>query len=159
MNITSPTLMARRFAERMVSRGSGRNVFIGSTSGLATTRGTRIYSRTPFALRGYAHDMHQDLYGTGVSIVQTGFVREAGVFADTGLKPPPGAGAAAPERVVDAVLSCIGGDRGEMNVAPLPLRVAAHFSGLAPGLAAGFARRMNADGHGAEFADPQGHLR
>ncbi|MBN9620613.1 MAG: SDR family NAD(P)-dependent oxidoreductase, partial [Actinobacteria bacterium] len=94
VNVLAPALLARRFAPSMVERGHGHIVFVGSLSGKAVTAGTGIYSMTKFALRGLAHGLRQDLHGTGVgvSIVQPGFVRDAGMFADTGLQPPRGAG-------------------------------------------------------------------
>jgi short-subunit dehydrogenase len=161
VNVLSPALMARTFAAEMVARRRGHIVFIGSLSGLAATKGTGIYSMTKFGLRGLAHGLRQDLHGTGVgvSIVQPGFVRDAGMFADTGLKPPPGAGTATPEQVTNAVLTCIERDRAEVNVAPIFLRFAARLGGLAPGLSATLARRLGSDEHAAQFADRQKHKR
>jgi short-subunit dehydrogenase len=157
VNILSPALLARRFAAEMVDRRRGHIVFIGSLSGLAATKGTGIYSMTKFGVRGLAHGLRQDLHGTGVgvSIVQPGFVRDAGMFADTGLKPPPGAGTATPRQVTDAVISAVERDRAEVNVAPRVLRLAARVGGLAPGLSATLARRLGSDKHAAEFADRQ----
>jgi short-subunit dehydrogenase len=157
VNLLAPALMARRMAAEMVRRRSGRIVFIGSLSGKAATVGTGIYSMTKFGLRGLAHGLRQDLHGTGVgvSIVQPGFVRGAGMFADTGLEPPAGAGTVTPERVQAAVVAAIESDRGEINVAPVTLRAAASLGGLAPGLSAAVGRRLGTDKHAAEFADRQ----
>lgn len=161
VNILAPALMARRFAQEMAQRHRGRIVFIGSLSGKAATIGTGIYSMTKFAVRGLAHGLRQDLHGTGVgvSIVQPGFVRDAGMFADTGLTPPPGAGTVTPDQVARAVVSCIERDRAEINVAPPTLRLASHLSGLAPGLAATLGRRLGTEKHAAEFGERQRHLR
>ncbi|MFN2561776.1 MAG: SDR family NAD(P)-dependent oxidoreductase [Jatrophihabitans sp.] len=157
VNVLSPALMARRFAADMVARGHGHIVFIGSLSGLAATPGTGVYSMTKFGLRGFAHGLRQDLHGTGVgvSIVQPGFVRGAGMFADTGLKPPRGAGTVSTDQVVAAVRESIERNRAEINVAPVALRVGSHLSGFAPGLAAKLARRLGTEKHAAEFADRQ----
>jgi short-subunit dehydrogenase len=157
VNVLSPALMARRFAEDMVARGHGHIVFIGSLSGLAATPGTGVYSMTKFGLRGFAHGLRQDLHGTGVgvSIVQPGFIRGAGMFADTGLKPPRGAGTVSTEQVVAAVVACIERNRAEANVAPAALRVGSHLSGFAPGFAAALARRLGTEEHAAQFAERQ----
>jgi short-subunit dehydrogenase len=161
VNVLAPALMARRIAADMVARGRGHVVFIGSISGLATTPGTGIYSMTKFGLRGFAHGLRQDLHGSGVgvSIVQPGFIREAGMFANTGLTPPRGAGTVSPDQVVAAVLSSIERNRAEVNVAPRFLRIGAHLSGLAPGLAAALSRRLGSAEHAAAFADRQKDLR
>jgi short-subunit dehydrogenase len=157
VNVLSPALMARRVAADMVPRRHGHIVFIGSLSGLAATPGTGVYSMTKFGLRGFAHGLRQDLHGTGVgiSIVQPGFIRGAGMFADTGLAPPRGAGTVSTDQVVAAVLACIERDRAEANVAPVALRIGSHLSGFAPGLAAALARRLGTEKHAAEFADRQ----
>jgi short-subunit dehydrogenase len=161
VNVLSPALLARRFAGEMVTRGNGRIVFVGSLSGLAATVGTGIYSMTKFGLRGFAHGLRQDLHGTGVgvSIVQPGFVRDAGMFADTGLAAPPGAGTTTAAKVAAGVVSAVERNRAEVNVAPVTLRAAAHLGGLAPGFAAAVARRLSSAEHAAEFAERQRHLR
>jgi short-subunit dehydrogenase len=124
---------------------------------LAATPGTGVYSMTKFGLRGFAHGLRQDLHGTGVgvSIVQPGFIRGAGMFADTGLETPRGVGTVSTDQVVTAVLRSIERDRAEANVAPAVLRIGAHLSGVAPGFAARLARRLGTEQHAAEFADRQ----
>ena len=64
-----------------------------------------------------------------------GFVRDAGMFADSGAKTPPGVGTATPEQVGAGVLRAIEANRGEVAVAPLQQRVMAHFAHLFPGVA------------------------
>ena len=161
VNLLSPALMARRFAAEMLTRKHGHIVFIGSLSGKAATPGTGIYSMTKFGLRGFAHGLRQDLHGTGVgvSIVQPGFVRDAGMFADTGLEPPPGAGTTTPEKVVKGVISAIERNRAEVNVAPVQLRAATQLAGAAPAFSAAVARKIGSDEQAAEFAERQKHKR
>ncbi len=161
VNLLAPALMARRFAAEMLTRGRGRIVFIGSLSGKAATPGTAVYSMTKFGLRGFAHGLRQDLHGTGVgvSIVQPGFVRDAGMFADTGLEPPPGAGTTTPKKVVKAVISAIERNRAEVNVAPAQLRAATQLAGAAPGFSAAVARQIGTEEQAVEFADRQKHKR
>ncbi len=61
----------------------------------------------------------------GVSCVFPGFIRDAGMFADSGVKLPPGVGTRSPEDVADAVVSTIERDRGEVDVAPSAQRAGA----------------------------------
>ncbi len=42
------------------------------------------------------------------------------MFADSGVKLPPGVGTSSPEEVAAAVISAIERNRGEVAVAPLP---------------------------------------
>jgi hypothetical protein len=70
-----------------------------------------------------------------VSTVSPGFVREAGMFANAGAKPPPPMGTTTPGKVASAVVAAIRRDAPEIAVAPLPDRALAHIGLAAPGLA------------------------
>jgi hypothetical protein len=67
------------------------------------------------------------------------------MFAEADVKLPPGVGTRSPDHVAQAVLAAIERNRGEVDVAPLPLRVSAAFAGLAPELAAALARRLGSE--------------
>jgi hypothetical protein len=81
------------------------------------------------------------------------------MFADTGLRPPPGAGTTTPEKVVKGVISAIERDRAEVNVAPVQLRAATQLAGAAPAFSAAVARKIGGDEQAAEFAERQKHKR
>ena len=87
-------LLARALFPAMVERGAGALVFVASLSGKAASPRTAIYNATKFGLRGFAFGLRTDLAprGVGVSVVSPGFVRDAGMFADSGAKTPPGIG-------------------------------------------------------------------
>ena len=82
----------------------------------------------------------------GVSCVFPGFIRDAGMFADSGAKLPPGVGTRSPEDVARAVVDAIERNRGEVDVASLAQRGGAVLAGLAPDLAASVARRLGGVG-------------
>lgn len=149
VNLDSPVRMARASMERMIERRSGHMVFIASLAGKAATSRAALYSATKFGLRGFALSLRADLApeGVGVSIVSPGFVREAGMFADSGSKPPPGMGTTTPGAVADAVVHSIEQDKMEIAVAPLQQRAASHLALATPGIAlraqsGGYARRV-----------------
>jgi short-subunit dehydrogenase len=137
VNLEAPMLMARALFPAMVERGSGHLVFVSSLSGKVASPRTSIYNATKFGLRGFALGLRADLApkGVGVSLVSPGFVREAGMFADSGAKPPPGMGTATPEQVGTAVVRAIERDKVELAVAPLPQRVMSHLGLASPGIA------------------------
>ena len=56
-------------------------------------------------------------------MIAPGFIREAGMFANTGAKLPPGVGTRTPQDVAAAVIRAIEHNRAELDVAPLGLRV------------------------------------
>lgn len=137
VNLEAPMLLARALFPAMLERGSGHLVFVASLSGKAASPRSSIYNATKFGLRGFALGLRADLNprGIGVSLVSPGFIRDAGMFADAGAKPPPGLGTTTPERVGAATVKAIEGNRAEVVVATPQQRVAAHFALLSPSLA------------------------
>jgi short-subunit dehydrogenase len=137
VNLEAPMLMAQALSPGMLERGRGHLVFVSSLSGKAPSPRTAIYNATKFGLRGFALGLRADLgpRGVGVSLVSPGFIREAGMFADAGAKPPPGMGTGTPEQVGAAVVKAIERDKVEIAVAPVQQRFLAHFALTSPGIA------------------------
>jgi short-subunit dehydrogenase len=136
VNLEAPMLLAHALFPAMVERDSGHLVFISSLSGKAASPRSSIYNATKFGLRGFALALRADLgpRGVGVSLVSPGFIREAGMFADAGAKPPPGMGTGTPEQVGAAVVKAVERDKAELTVAPLTQRALAHFALASPGI-------------------------
>jgi uncharacterized protein len=147
VNLRAPILLAHALAPRMAKRGQGHLLFMSSLAGKAATSGSSIYNATKFGLRGFAGALRAELRGSGVGVsaVFPGFIREAGMFADSGAKLPAGVGTRSPQDVAEAVVSAIERNRGEVDVAPLPLRLGSTFSGIAPEVAATFTRLAGGD--------------
>ena len=105
----------------MRERGDGHLVFVSSLSGKAPSPRSSVYASTKFGLRGFALCLRADLAGTGVgvSLVSPGFIRDAGMFADSGAKPPPGIGTSTPEEVAAGVVKAIERNKVEIAVAPV----------------------------------------
>ena len=61
-------------------------MFVSSLSGKAAAPRGSIYSATKFGLRGFALGLREDLRGTGVGVstVFPGFIRDAGMFHESG---------------------------------------------------------------------------
>jgi short-subunit dehydrogenase len=138
VNLEAPMLLAQALYPAMVEAGSGHLAFVASLSGKAASPRSSIYNATKFGLRGFALGLRADLApkGVGVSLVSPGFVREAGMFADAGSKPPPGMGTARPEQVGEATVKAIERNRVEVAIAPLQQRAAAHLALVSPSLSA-----------------------
>jgi short-subunit dehydrogenase len=147
VNLRAPIVLAHAIAPAMVKRGSGHLLFMSSLAGKAATPGTALYNASKFGLRGFAAALRADLRttGVGVSTVFPGFIRDAGMFADAGVKLPPGVGTRSPQDVAKAVVRAIERNRGELDVAPLPLRVSTVFASLAPELAGSVARKIGSE--------------
>jgi short-subunit dehydrogenase len=157
VNLRAPMVLSRVIGERMVARRSGHIVVMSSLAGKAGTPRSGVYSATKFGLRGFAQGLRQDLrpHGVGVTAVFPGFVRDAGMFAESGAKLPPGVGTSTPGQVADAVLRAIKRNRGEVDIAPLPMRLGAMFAGLAPEIAATFTRLTGGERVGDQFGHGQ----
>lgn len=136
VNLEAPMLMARELYPAMVDAGSGHLVFVASLSGKAASPRSSVYNATKFGLRGFALGLRADLNprGIGVSIVSPGFIREAGMFADAGAKPPPGMGTSTPGQVAAATVKAIERNKAELTVATPLLRAASHFALMSPAL-------------------------
>ncbi len=144
VNLRAPIALARALAPAMVERGRGHLVFISSLQGKAATPNSSLYVATKFGLRGFALALREDLRaaGVGVSVVMPGFIRDAGMFADSGVRLPFGVGTRTPEQVAAAVISAIERNRAEIGVAPPTLLVGAVLACIAPELSAAASRRL-----------------
>jgi short-subunit dehydrogenase len=144
VNLRAPVVLARSLLPGMLERRRGHLVFVSSLSGKVASVSSSLYSATKFGLRGFALGLREDLHGTpvGVSTVFPGFIREAGMFAESGVRLPPYVGTKSPEDVARAVVRGIEKDRAEIDVAPLGLRAGAVLGGLAPELSGRVSRRL-----------------
>jgi short-subunit dehydrogenase len=106
----------------MVERRRGHVVLMASLAGKVAAAKMSIYAATKFGLRGFGHALRAELRGTGVgvSLVSPIYVREAGMWAETGQRSP--IGEVTPEQVAEAVLRAVRQDRSEVTVAPLVMR-------------------------------------
>ncbi len=147
VNLRAPIALAHALAPAMAGRGGGHLLFVSSLSGKVASPLSALYNATKFGLRGFALGLRPDLrsQNVGVSVVCPGFIRDAGMFADSGVKLPPGVGTRSPQDVARAVAEAIERNRAEVDVAPLPLRAGAIVASVAPGLAATFTRVTGSD--------------
>ena len=144
VNLRAPVALAHALLGGMLERGRGHLLFMSSIAGKTAVPGNPLYHTTKYGLRGLAAALRTDLHdsGVGVSCIFPGFIRDAGIFAESGVKLPPGAGTRSPDDVAAAVVQAIERNRGEVVVAPFPQRGGAILAGLAPDLAANAVRRL-----------------
>jgi uncharacterized protein len=147
VNLRAPIALARALAPAMIERRRGHIVLISSLQGKAATPVSSIYCAAKFGLRGFALALREDLrpHGVGVSVVLPGFIRDAGMFADSGATLPPGVGTRPPEAVARAVIGAIERNRAEVEVAPVGLRLGTALAAVAPGMSAAVSRRLGSE--------------
>lgn len=140
VNLESPMILAHALLPAMVDRHGGHLLFVSSLAGKAASPRASVYNGTKFGLRGFALALREDLAGdgsgVGVTVVMPGFIRDAGMFADSGAKVPSGVGTSTPEEVAAGVVRGIEQNKAEVAVAPLQQRALAHFAHWFPGIAA-----------------------
>lgn len=162
-NLTAPIQMARALVPGMVERGRGHLVFMSSLGGKVASPGASMYAATKFGVRGFAFGLRQDLEktGVGVSVISPGFIRDAGMFAKSGVEGslPPGVGTSSPQQVVEATINAIERDLFEVTVAPLPMRVGATFGLAFPRAAAVTQKLSGAKGIAERLAEGQASYR
>jgi uncharacterized protein len=144
IDLRASIALTRALLPGMVARRRGHVVFISSLQAKAAVPASAVYSAAKFGLRGFALGIREDLRddGIGISTVFPGFIRSAGMFADSGVALPRGIGSRTPEDVGAAVIRAIETNRAELDVAPLHLRLGAAISGLVPAVSATVTRRL-----------------
>jgi short-subunit dehydrogenase len=157
VNLRAPMVLSRLLGEGMATRGSGQIVLVSSLSGKFGSPASSVYSATKFGLRGFGQGLRGDLRarGVGVSVVFPGFIRDAGMFHESGTQLPSFVGTSTPEQVADAVARAIEHDRGELDVAPVGVRASVVLGEVAPGMAATIARRLGGDKVATELGEHQ----
>ena len=157
VNLRAPMHLARMLMPPMVERGAGHLVFISSLSGKMASAGASVYNATKFGLRGFGFALNDELRGTGVgaTTVFPGFIRDAGMFADSRVELRRGVGTRTPDDVARAVIRGIETNRPEIDVAPFSLTSGARIFGLAPRLVTGINRRLGSVELADEIAEGQ----
>ncbi len=157
VNLRAPIQLTRALLPGMLERGRGHVVLVSSLSGKVASPRSGIYSATKFGLRGFAAGLREDVEprGIGVTVVFPGFVSEAGLFAESGVKLPPWVGTRTPAQVADGVVRGIERERAEVDVAPLGLRVGTRLAALAPVMVGRVQRRLGSERIADALADAQ----
>jgi short-subunit dehydrogenase len=146
VNLRAPIVLTRWATRQMLPRGRGHIVLIGSLAGRAPSPLTAMYNATKFGLRGFALAHRDDLHGTGVSIsvVEPGFVSDAGMFVESGMQLPKGARAVSPDDVARGVIRSIDKDLGEVMVAPPEMKFLSGVALISPRFNSAIQRRVGA---------------
>ncbi len=144
VNLASPIVMTRALLPEFRARRSGHFLYVSSMSGRVASLGASLYSSTKYGLRGFAGGLRADLLGTGVgvSLLFPGFVRQAGMFANSGATLPWGLGTVSPAAVAAGAVRAIRHNKAEVVVAPVALRAGAFIGALTPRLSASVQARL-----------------
>ncbi len=83
LNLRAPMILAQSFVPRMIEKGEGAVINIGSVSGKAGEANGAAYSASKFGLVGFTQSLYEEVreHGIKVAVILPGFV-------DTALIPP-----------------------------------------------------------------------
>src|SRR5215469_2618394 len=147
VNLTAPMELTRLLVPGMIARGRGRVVFVSSIAGTTGVRGEAVYSATKAGLGSFAESLAYELDGHDVrvsvivpGVIDTPFFDRRG--RPYGRKRP---GPQPPERVAQAIVSCLEHDRG-VSYVPRWMRLPAWLHGAAPGTFRALAARFGDPG-------------
>jgi uncharacterized protein len=157
VNLRAPVQLTRALLPGMIERGRGHVVLVSSLSGKVASVGSAVYSATKFGMRGFASGLREDLHLTdiGVTVVSPGFVRDAGMFADSKVRLPRWVGTVTPDQVAEAVVRGVEKGRAEIDVAPLGLRAGTLAGTIAPVTVARVQRKLGSDRLAKAIAEGQ----
>jgi short-subunit dehydrogenase len=157
VNLRAPMQLTRTLLPTMLERGAGHIVLVSSLVGKIASTRSSVYCATKFGLRGFGLSLHEELRdtGVGVTVVYPGFIREAGMFVDSGAKLPRGIGTSSPQDVAQAVIEGIEKNSAEIDVAPFTMRFGARIFTAAPSLGAVVSRAFGGARIAAAVAEGQ----
>ena len=156
VNLRAPMMLARAAGPAMTARGGGHIVFISSMGAKAVGPALGVYSATKAGLRALALALRQDLRasGVGVSVILPGPIGDAGMWADTGIPTPRGAGKPrTADDVARAVIDAIEHNRFEIEVASFAVRIGGALAQVRPTWFVALGRRNGANDIAVQMTD------
>jgi len=136
VNLVAPMALTHLVLPSMLARGAGHVVNIASIAAKSGAPYAATYSATKAGLAEWTRALRLELAGTGVrfSTIFPGYVRDVGMFARFGVKPPWMVGSCCATEVADAVVDAIASGRRETIVNCRPLRYAFVLCEASPAL-------------------------
>ena len=136
VNLLAPMELTHLVLPDMLARRTGQVINIASIAAKSGAPYAATYSGAKAALAEWTRALRRELRGTGVrfSTIFPGYVRDIGMFAKFGMKPPLLVGSCVPAQVARAVVDAATRGRPEALVNSMPLRYAFVLGDLSPSL-------------------------
>jgi len=136
VNLTAPMALTHLVLPGMLERKSGHIVNIASIAAKSGGPYDATYSGTKAGMAEWTRGLRLELRNSGVrfSTIFPGYVREVGMFARFGMKPPRMVGSCHPSQVAEAVVHAIVKGKLEMIINSQPLRYFFMLNELSPAL-------------------------
>jgi short-subunit dehydrogenase len=163
VNLLAVMLLTRAALPGMRERGRGHVVNVASMAGKGAFPFLASYCATKHAVVGFTHSLRAE-FGedpVGFSAICPTFISDVGMYGrlegEVG-KPPALVTALPPDRVGEAVVKAIRGNRAEVLVSQTGTRVLIFLNALAPKTAARLTRRRPMMDFARRFAEARGRL-
>ncbi len=136
INLHAPILLSKSILPQLLEQGSGHIINIASLAGKKGVSYNSIYSASKSGLIMWTDALRQELSQTSVniSVVCPGFIRESGMFHDSGQSAPKLLGSSLPQDVADGVIKCILNNSAEVIVNPGPMKPLLALNQISPRL-------------------------
>jgi short-subunit dehydrogenase len=136
VNLTAPMALTHLVLPGMLERKSGHIVNIASIAAKSGVPYGATYSGTKAGMAEWTRGLRLELRNSGVhfSTIFPGYVREVGMFARFGMKPPRLVGSCHPSQVAEAVVRAIVKGRSEKIINSQPLRFIFMINELSPAI-------------------------
>ena len=136
INLHAPILLSKSILPQLLEQGSGHIINIASLAGKKGVSYNSIYSASKSGLIMWTDAIRQELSQTDVniSVVCPGFIRESGMFHDSGQSAPKLLGSSLPQDVADGVIKCIRNNSAEVIVNPGPMKPLLALNQISPRL-------------------------
>ena len=134
VNLIAPMALAHFVLPGMLQRKAGHIVNIASIAAKSGAPYAATYSGTKAGLAQWTRALRLELAGSGVhfSTIFPGYVREVGMFAKFGMRPPLLVGSCTPSQVAEAVVCAIEKGGIEETINSRPLRYSFMLNELSP---------------------------
>ena len=135
-NLHAPILLSKSILPQLLEQGSGHIINIASLAGKKGVSYNSIYSASKSGLIMWTDAIRQELSQTDVniSVVCPGFIRDSGMFHDSGQSAPKLLGSSLPQDVADGVIKCIRNNSAEVIVNPGPMKPLLALNQISPRL-------------------------
>ena len=136
VNLHAPILLSKSILPQLLEQGSGHIINIASLAGKKGVSYNSIYSASKSGLIMWTDAMRQELSQTevNISVICPGFIRESGMFHDSGQSAPKLLGSSLPQDVADGVIKCIRNNSAEVIVNPGPMKPLLALNQISPRL-------------------------
>jgi short-subunit dehydrogenase len=135
-NLHAPIHLSHSIIPHFMENNNGHIINIASLAGKKGVAFNGVYSASKSGLIMWTDAMRQEYKDSSIefSAICPGFIRDSGMFHDSGQKPPKLLGSSLPQDVANAVLNCIKKQKAEVIVNPGPMKPLLALGQISPRL-------------------------